>query len=109
MQTIKEFNVLQFNTDNSIPSFIYTQLNGSKYCYWIQLMHTKSFKYCYSTLIIRFIHSFIYTQLNGSKYYYWIANDSVDAHKSFKYFYSTQIILFNTIYYTQLNDSKYDY
>ena len=35
MQTIKEFNVLQFNTNNSIPSFIYTQLNGSKYCYWI--------------------------------------------------------------------------
>ena len=35
MHTFKEFQVLLFNTNNSIQhySFVYTQLNGFKYCY----------------------------------------------------------------------------
>ena len=33
--TVKEFQVLLFNNNNSIQYylFVYTQLNGSKYCY----------------------------------------------------------------------------
>ena len=31
--TVKEFQVLQFNYDNSIQQHSFVQLNGSKYCY----------------------------------------------------------------------------
>ena len=48
--TVKEFQVLLINTDNSIQhySFISTQLNGSKYCYvslTIQLNRSHLFTY----------------------------------------------------------------
>ena len=82
---MKWLQVLLFNINSISTLFIHLHtLKGSKYCYLIQIFefrHTKSFKYCYLTLIHLYTvkwfqvllcitnnsikhQSFVYTQVN---------------------------------------------
>ena len=57
--TVKEFQVLLFNTNNSVQhcSFVCSQLNGSKYCY-VSL-----------TIQLNISHFFIYSQIIKQFYF----------------------------------------
>ena len=53
---VKEFQVVLFNTSNSIQlySFVFTLLNGSKYCYVSLTIHLDSQLFTYSSMIKQF-------------------------------------------------------
>ena len=93
MQTVKWLQVLLFNTNFiQLNWFIWTQSNGSKYCYVIPILQStytlKKFQVLlFSTNNSIQHYSFICTQLNGSKYWY------VSITIQFKSFVYTQLIV----------------